>query len=105
MNKNFGIAGGIKGMAFGQQFVFVFAKIVNFAIKNNTNTFVLIVNRLISGIEVYNGQATVPKTKISIRIHRKIVGTAMLYNSQHIRHKRRIVTIFLNYSADSAHDF
>ena len=77
MQNRFGVAMGLKFVAFSGKFGAIIGVIVNFAIVNNDARFVFIEHRLLSVRDINNAQTPMSESDIFINKFAEIVRTAM----------------------------
>jgi hypothetical protein len=77
MNDDFGVTLGPEAMAFGQEPIAQFDKVVDLAIEYYPERVVLVAQRLVAPGEVYYGEAPKAQSRVLVDVGPIVVGSAM----------------------------
>src|SRR6266576_2679472 len=83
MKDDFSVGLRPEDVSFLQELPTQFPKVVDFAVENNPDRFVLVRHRLTTGIEVNDRQAQMAQSNIPIKINALAVRPAMTHRPKH----------------------
>ena len=108
MNDDFGVALGAKAMAKRGEFRDQRLVVVDLAVVDDHHAAVLVIERLLAGRHVDDGQAPVPEAQARLDMEPAFIGAAVML---HLVDARQQVaadvapSVQIEHSDDSAHDF
>lgn len=106
MDDDFSIATSVEGVTEGQEFRDQFLIVVDFAVEDDTDTLIFVIQWLLSGGEVNDGKAAVAETDAGLDMQATFVGAAVELRLVHTMENRTINVAFasgIEYSGDAAH--
>jgi hypothetical protein len=85
VHEHFCIAFCAENVTLSEQLITQFLEVIDFAITNDPNGFILIGYRLVSASQVYNAQSAHPQSDAAAAIRAFVVGAAMRDTTAHPR--------------------
>jgi hypothetical protein len=106
MNNDLSVGPSPKGVTLAQQKCSQLLEIVDFAVEYDPEGTILVRQRLMPSVQVYDGEPPMTQTHLTSNIDPFVVGAAMTNRIQHPTNQswiHNIVPLEIKPSADSAH--
>jgi hypothetical protein len=106
MNDRFGVGIGVEGMSALQEVLPQFLVVEDFPVENDLNGSILVVDRLVSSIQVDDAETPHPKSDARFEIESFVIGTTV---NDRVAHPLQLVRIHrfsvqAHNSGNAAHD-